>query len=532
MRRVLTAFCLAATVLVSATAVRPYTLQFTDSSNTIQMKWPTHAIKVAFSSSLSAPQSNIKSGSDVVGAARRALDHWRAAANIRFIIFSSEVQSISSPGTRGDGLSLITVAHTSENAAPFTGEGSEMSGRTRVFSTVGGVITESDVVLNPGQLYSADGTPGTYDLEAVFTHEIGHLLGLEHSGVLGATMQPRQARNGIYDLPSLSPRTLSDDDRAGARAIYGQRLGMRTRGAIAGTINFASGAPVFGANIWAEEASSGRVVASNITLTNGAYRIDGLLPGKYRLIAQSLDGTIFASEIASQRGGYAGLALSKQLTFRAEEIGVVNIKPGTTTVLNAQLAGSPSLVIPSFLGINKELSTVAVPLVPGSRYRIYVAGEGINVTQLAPAGITTTSPFVSVDPSSIANADFGDDLSVISFDVSVAIDAPAGEYSLRLESLTGEVAYIAGGLTIDGAESIAEAEQNDALVAEASFDDDELGAVAIALQSVPSAAIEEAPTPVPESEAATRNLEIATQLQTVVIQDPNLSPISATSLSP
>jgi hypothetical protein len=467
MRRLVIAFCLASTMILSATSALPYTLQFTDASNSAQIKWPSRTIKIALSISLTTPQTNIKPGSDVIGAAHRSLGHWAEAANIRFIEASSNVQSVSAPGTRGDGLSLITVAHTSENAAPFVGDASEMSGRTRIFSTVGGSITEADIVLNPGQSFSTDGTPGTYDLEATFTHEIGHLLGLEHSGVLGATMQPRQARNGIYNLPSLSARTLSDDDRAGVRAIYGMRLGSRLRGAIAGTLTFASGAPVFGANVWAEEEFTGRVVAGNITLANGSYRIEGLLPGKYRVIAQSLGGAVFASEIASQRGAYAGLAINQQLPFRAEEIGEVGIKPGATAALNAELSGSRALITPSFVGINRELSSVAVPLVPGHIYKIFIAGDGIDASQLSGTGITTTSPFIVVDPSSVANAYFGNGLSVISFDVVVTIDAPAGDYSLRLQSLTGEVAYIAGGLTIESSGSIADGEQNETLAAQA-----------------------------------------------------------------
>ena len=128
MRQPAIVLLLAATLILSALPVRSYTLQFTDAPNSVQVKWPTRNIKVALSTSLSAPQSNIKPGSDVVGAARRALAHWAEAANIRFITFTSNAQSISAQGTRGDGLSLITVAHTSENAEAFAGEGSEVRG--------------------------------------------------------------------------------------------------------------------------------------------------------------------------------------------------------------------------------------------------------------------------------------------------------------------------------------------------------------------------------------------------------------------
>jgi hypothetical protein len=457
MRRPVTALFLLATVMLSAAHVRPYTLQFTDASTSTQVRWPTNTITIALSSSLSAPQVNIKAGSDVVGSVRRALNHWREAANIRFQLVSSDVQSISAPGTRGDGVSLITVAHTAENAAPFSGAGAEMSGRTRIFSTVGGSIAEADIVLNPGQSFSSDGTPGTYDLEATFAHEIGHLLGLEHSAVLGATMQPRQGKNGIYNLSSASQRSLSEDDRAGVRAIYGSRLGSGVRGAIAGIINFSSGAPVFGANVWAEEVATGRVSASNITLANGSYRIEGLQPGNYRVFAQPLGGAVFASEIASQRGAYVGLALNQQLSFSTEEIGRVKVAGNSTRQLNAQLSGTTALLNPSFVGINRQLSTIAVPLAPSGVYKIYIAGEGISLSQLSKNGITTTSPFITIDPTSVTDEDFGNKLSVVSFDVLVSPDAKSGDYSLRLQSLSGEVAYIVGGLTIDAVETSAEA---------------------------------------------------------------------------
>lgn len=455
MRRPLIALFLFATVLLSAVSVRPYTLQFTDASNSAQVKWPTRTIKVALSSSLNAPQPNIKAGSDVTGAARRALGRWAEAANIRFLVTASDVQSVSAPGTRGDGVSLITVAHTAENAAPFAG--GEMAGRTRVFQTVAGSITEADIVLNPSQLFSADGTPGTYDLEATFMHEVGHLLGLEHSAVLGATMQPRQAKNGIYNLQAQPPRSLSDDDRAGVRAIYGARLGSGLRGAISGTVTFSSGAPVFGANVWAEEVTTGRVAASNITLLNGAYRIEGLAPGSYRVLAQSLSGAVSAAEISSQRGAYAGLSLNQQLPFRAEELGTVKVRANATTTLNAQLSGSAALLNPSLVGAGGQLSTVAIQLTRARTYRVFVAGAGVTINQLARNGVTSTSPVVIIDQSSLRAEDFGPELFVVSFDVYVTPEARAGDYSLRLQSQTGEAAYVVGGLTIDEPERSADA---------------------------------------------------------------------------
>src|SRR4051794_10046045 len=117
MRQLAIALLLVATMLWSSTPACAYTLQLTDAPNSVQVKWPRRNIRIALSTSLSSSQPNIKQGSDVPGAVRRALRRWADAANIRFILVTSNVQSISAPGTRGDGLSLITVAHTAENFA-------------------------------------------------------------------------------------------------------------------------------------------------------------------------------------------------------------------------------------------------------------------------------------------------------------------------------------------------------------------------------------------------------------------------------
>ena len=452
MRQLITAFILATAIILSAVPVRPYTLQFTDASNAVQIKWPTNTINIALSTSLTQPPVNIKGGSDLMGAVRRALAHWSEAANIKFVESSSTAKSISPSGGSGDGISLITVSHTPENLAPFTGPSSEMSGRTRVFFNRRGSITEADIVLNPTQLFSSDGTPGTYDLEATFTHELGHLLGLEHSGMVGSTMQPRQGKNGIYSVSAWTSRTLSEDDRAGVRALYGMRAGANPRGSLTGTISYNAGAPAFGANVWAEEVMTGRVHASNITLTNGTYRIDGLLPGNYRVMVEPLNGSVFASEIASQRGAYAGLTINQPVPFRTEEVGQVSVAPGATITLNAQLRGEPPLLNPSLIGLNGQLSTISVPVTGGQTYTVYVGGEGLNLNQISNTGITVASPFIAINPASVMQQQFGAGIPVISFEISVNPGTPTGDYSLRLQSNTGEVAYIAGCLAVEGSE--------------------------------------------------------------------------------
>ena len=456
MRRPATLAILFCLLVGSTIPVRPYTVQLTDSSGNMQIRWAGRKIAIALSTSLTSPGPQIKSGSDVLGAARRAMSRWSHVANVQFFEVSSRLQSIS-PATSGDGISLITIADTAENSALFSG-GSN-TGRTRVFydpST--GAISEADIVINPHPVaadglpvqFSTDGTPGTYDLESTLTHELGHLLGLEHSGVIAATMQARQGLNGLYNLASLTNRTLSEDDRAAVRGIYGPREGL---GAIEGKVlrssSGGSGTAVFGAHVWAESAQNGRVIASSITLADGNYRIDGLPSGQYRVIASSLDGAVMAADIASYGGAYAGMA--SQAAFRTEELAAqLNVNAGAATTLNSTIVPPQNLapaLKPRLLGMNVQLSSVAVPVEPGRTYTIYVGGEGVD--QVQGSSITVSSPFMTVNPASLTLQQFGASFPVISFEVAVAPNIPFGDYSIRLQANSGEVAYLAGGLTVD-----------------------------------------------------------------------------------
>src|SRR5580765_8460139 len=436
--------------LIGAPApLHAYTIQYRDASGLIPRRWLTQPIIISLSTSLAAPPSNIKAGSDVLGAARRALRHWSRVANVQFFETSSTVQTIS-PQHGGDHVNLITVS--ADNAASFNSE--DNPGRTRVFSDGNGAITEADIALNPNVLFSSDGTFGTYDLESTFTHEIGHLLGLDHSAIIGATMQPRQAMNGLFGLSAFTQRSLSYDDIAGARALYGSRAGT---GSLVGRLvtNSYGGQsqPVFGAHVFAQETSTGRIMAGSITLHSGDYRIDGLPPGGYRVIGQGLDGPIAPQEIATARGSYAGLVDTTPpfRTYIATKAAsqIIPVATDKATSLGFFVSSNLPQVVPRLLGMNGELSTVALPLTAGKKVRVYIAGDGID--EIPPAGISSASPFISIDPESVNEEHFDTPYPAISFEITVARNAPAGEYSIVLQTAEGEIVYLVGALTIDDA---------------------------------------------------------------------------------
>jgi hypothetical protein len=469
MRLTATLLLLAALLLAPAVPARAYTLQYANATAITQVRWPTTNVAVALSTSLSNPPAYVRAtGEQVVAAARRALASWSAVSNIQFNVTTRPEQDAAA-----DGISLITIADTPVNHSLFrTGL---QPGRARVTFDSAGNITEADLAVNPlvtradpfaGEVrsfFSTDGTTDSYDLESTFVHEIGHMLGLEHSGVAGATMQPRQGANGTYNLSNFSARTLSSDDVAGVRAVYGPHAGL---GSISGRVSYngtaATAAPAFGAHVIAEEVTTGRVAASNVANAAGYYRIDGLAPGQYRVVVEQLDEPVIAAQLGSGAGGYPALAIGTQPAFLTTEAGVVTVASETTASLSVSVAGAAAAVNPKFVGTGEsyQLSTVAVPVEPGKTMSVLVGGNNLT---LSPDGMVTgvavNSPYISV--SNVQQVD-GFGLTVISFDVTAGAHTPPGEYSIRLTTSAGQVAYVSGVLTVEPPSATAEQTPSDA----------------------------------------------------------------------
>lgn len=77
-----------------------------------------------------------------------------------------------------------------------------------------GTILKSDIIFNPSLQFSTTLASGTYDIQSIVTHELGHVLGASHSGVLSATMfWSTHLQNTDYSRPQ-------PDDVAFASAVY------------------------------------------------------------------------------------------------------------------------------------------------------------------------------------------------------------------------------------------------------------------------------------------------------------------------
>ncbi len=408
-----------------------FTPQYTDESKKVRLHWKNPTIRIALSTSLTKQSFNFKPETDVRGAIERSLKTWENAANIRFETIWVERQSISPAGNFGDGVSLITVGQTAENLSLFRDDKNGISAQTRTFYNSKGLITEADIVLNPYQQFSTDGAFGFFDLEATLTHEIGHLLGLEHSFVLGATMYLNQGKNGVYNLPAFSPRTLAEDDITGIRALYGAKSeDEECCGKINGKLVLANGKPAKNAQVWVEEAESGRVVSGVLSNNEGEYLFDGLNPGEYRIYAQRM------SEVNS---------------YIAEPIGAVSVEKDEMAEIVKKLQSAKTSFNLQFTGFKGQISALAVPVNGGKSFIIYIGGKNLNTGEIE---MSFNSPNISVIPDSRQIYDYGDEITVASFEVRIAKNTPLGEYGIFVSTRSERATCLAGSLTVEEFENI------------------------------------------------------------------------------
>lgn len=155
-------------------------------------------------------------------------------------------------------------------------------------------IADADIEFNPAFTFSTAATSpsGTYSLQSVATHEEGHSLGLDHSGIAHAVMFP------FGDTQSAGQQlALSVDDAIGISFLYpctansttGSCTGVfsTATGKISGTVSL-NGTGVFAAHVVVVNASTGNVVTDRLTNPDGTYNLIGVPPGNYHVLALPL----------------------------------------------------------------------------------------------------------------------------------------------------------------------------------------------------------------------------------------------------
>lgn len=218
------------------------------------------------------------------------------------IRFSFDGSSNARNRNAGDRVNLVTLD-------PTESLGTGVLAATFLTSDASGNLLDVDIVFSRDVAFDTSETPDPdrYDLESVATHEVGHLIGLEHSGLARATMVPFSDRGESH------PRTPADDDRIGASLLYPEGGFLAGTGVLAGRVTVA-GAPVYLSQVVAARVN-GPVVAATYSAPDGSYRIAGLAPDVYVVYAEPLDGPVVPGNVGGFRSAFGGTPSTGYGTF-------------------------------------------------------------------------------------------------------------------------------------------------------------------------------------------------------------------------
>jgi hypothetical protein len=122
---------------------------------------------------------------------------------------------------------------------------------------------------------------GYFDLQTVATHEIGHLIGLDHSGLANAVMYP-YGDSGTGGIKY----SLAIDDVIGSGVLYPNSAIQSLTGGIKGTVTV-GGSPIFGAHVVAIDSATGNVITDTLTDPNGNYHLH-VMQGNYYVLVLPL----------------------------------------------------------------------------------------------------------------------------------------------------------------------------------------------------------------------------------------------------
>lgn len=388
-----------------------------------KLRWNGGAIKISISRSMFAGSTNIKYGSDVDGAIRRSLEAWQAVADIEFVDETSDLQNVSPSGVSGDGTNLVTIAPTSENVLMFGKNDDATAAKTRVLYNRRGGITEADIVLSPFQQFSTDGTYGTFDLETTLKHELGHLLGLRHSSVIGSIMYDVSARNGAFGDNIYSGATrLSEDDISAVRDLYGFAKDETCCSTLSGRLS-GIGKNSRNVDVWVSESETGSVVGHTTAAKDGSFSIGGLKTGSY--------------EVSARENGIADYS-----TF---DFGSSLVTKGDNQPMARRLTRRVRDFSIQLIGKNGILSDSPLRLQRGISSTVYVGGKNLSSGRVR---VESNSPFLVIDPSSLADQPYDDGISGLSFVLNIADETPNGNYSICVVSASGARDCFVGSISI------------------------------------------------------------------------------------
>jgi hypothetical protein len=333
-----------------------------------------------------AGSDDISDGSTTT-ALQLAIGDWNALAG-------TTVQMVEVPPASLDWNqnSVHLITFDENNSSGFFPLSSPTVAITPVYFFSSGTIDDADVLFNGnGFAFTTSGVSGRFDIEDVAAHELGHLLGLDHSGFVGSTLYP------YVDANLVLQRSLSHDEEVGMRDAYP----AGSMGRITGTVTrLSGGAGVSGAYVVAVDGQ-GRTSASVLTGSSGAFTLPGLDPDTYTVYARPLDLPVSDGNLGSGHG-------TIEIDFEPAVYG------STATITATETIELGTLQVDADVGLLLGTPVDTFPL------RL-IAGQSRTVT-IHGSGLVTGSTLSVSDPDLLLGTPVW-----LGSQVSVQVTTPGGE---------------------------------------------------------------------------------------------------------
>jgi len=345
-------------------------------------------------------------------AVRLAAREWNAVpGSTARLVESTSAAQRARTDWQSDDLHLVWFDETGTSGF-FAGGG--VVAVTPIWFNGSGVITDADVIFNGRDWsFTTSGQPGRFDVQDVAAHELGHLLGLDHSPHCAATMYP------YVDTTIILHRSLSTDDEGGMRHAYPSQA----HSTITGVVRRMGGSAVAGAHVVAR-TPDGMPRGATLSAANGDFAIRGLEPGSYEVYAAPLDGPVVVGNLSTTS--------AVQVDFGAASFGVHQVAAGGTTSIGAR-----TLALDHSTLLGRAWDDLPLRLAPGVPRACTLSGSG-----LAPGSMLESSR----DDVAISNVSwFG---SAVSFVATASTGADIGPVDLQARTAFGELAIATGALDV------------------------------------------------------------------------------------
>jgi hypothetical protein len=294
------------------------------------------------------------------GVIERAVDDWTVVPGAQISFEDGGVMNGIKAGKDGqNSITFVDGLFKDQNFLAVTTNWYDSTGH----------MAEADVQIDPTVI------PGGYNLQMLVEHEFGHVLGLDHSGVLSSIMYPFVGKGGIAALDT--------DDQVSIASLYPEQGKTAPGATLQGRVMADSGG-VFAAQVVAMN-DSGEPVATALTDQGGHFEIDGVPQGTYQIYAEPLDGPV---DIQNLSGIYQ-TATSNSFPTEFLDGGPLRVETG-------RYYGNLTINVPGKAAINPKwigagdaaggdiaLGCMPVAVTAGRNVKIAVGGDGFV------SGVTT-----------------------------------------------------------------------------------------------------------------------------------------------